>query len=98
MKTIKKLTGHEYAQCHVEIFDSGSIYFFSYQTMIALIAPDEPKGERWLYISHLCSPTTRKQLGWFLKEYCDMRYQTAKDLYYNNERYCLDTGEIESLN
>ena len=93
---IRKLTDHEYAQCHTEIAENGDTYFFSYQTMVAEIRVDEITGWRWLYVHGLYSATTRKQLGWFMREYCDMDYHTAKLIYEDNEWICLDTGEVVS--
>lgn len=96
MTTIKKITNHEYAQCFVEIKDNKDIFFFSYQTLVAEIEKDT-NGERWLKINGLYSMTTRKQLGWFLREYCNLSYQTAKSLYEDGYKLNLDTGEVVEI-
>ena len=91
---IKKITDHEYANCFVEIADNGNVNFWSYSTLVAQIVVDEETGFRWLYVRGLYSMTTRKQLGWFMREYCGLSYQVAKQIYEANEWLCLDTGEV----
>jgi hypothetical protein len=41
--------------------------------------------------------TTRKHLGAFAKEYCHLNYQCLKQLYEDNMRFNLATGEIEEI-
>ena len=89
MTTIKKLTDHRYSQCHVEIMPNGDVYFFSYVTLVCSIESG------WLSCSGTYSQTTRKQIGWFLKEYAPlMNYHNAKFCYQNDCRINIHTGEI----
>ena len=89
MMTIKKLTEHPYSQCHVEITPNGNIYFYSYCTLICCI------DEGWLSCSGLYSMTTRKQIGWFLKEYASsITFQMTKKCVEDNMRINIFTGEI----
>lgn len=92
--TVKKLTKMPYAQAHVEITED-AIALFSYVTKVAEITCDE-HGYRWLEIFGLYSQTTRRHIGAFVKEYCDLTYQDAKRFYEDGDIYCLDTGEVVS--
>lgn len=60
------LKNHKYSQCHVNTYTDGTIEFVSYSTPVVIIRPDD-------YVVGLpafnCSATTRKQVGWFLREY-----------------------------
>jgi hypothetical protein len=73
--TIKKLTKMPYAQAHVEIREN-VINLFSYVTLVATIDADG-----WLYIHGLYSPTTKRHIGAFCKEYANCDYSTAKQIY-----------------
>lgn len=92
---IKKLSRMPYAQAHVEIDADGNAYLFSYVTLVASIVGG------WLEVYGLYSMTTRKHIGAFMAEYVQYpngdhgTYQTAKTLYQNGWRFCVDTGEIE---
>lgn len=91
MMTIKKLTDHRYSQCHVEITDA-AIHFFSYSTLVCSI------DDGWLSCSGLYSMTTRKQIGWFLKEYAPrITFQMVKQCVEDNTMIDINTGEIVSL-
>ena len=86
-----KLKNHPYAQCSVRVLLDGSVVFTSYITDVIYIDKDG-----WLYVSGLYSATTRKQIGWFLKEYVPaLSYQDIKSLYYNNRALNIYTGEIK---
>lgn len=77
---IKKLTDHEYSQCHVNIDDMGGIRFISYVTEVVTISPTG-----WLTCHGLYYPTTRKQIGWFMREYCrPLTFHDAKRCYCDN--------------
>lgn len=73
--TIAKLSSHPYSQCYVVLFDNGTIQLVSYTTPVAEIHPNG-------YVQALpyfnCSATTRKQVGWFLKEYTAITYSYLK--------------------
>ena len=87
-----KLKNHPYAQCSVRVLLDGSIVFTSYNTDVIYI---DKYG--WLYVSGLYSATTRKQIGYFLKEYVpQLSYYDIKCLYYSNHMININTGEIKN--
>ena len=93
MMTIKKLTDHRYSQCHVEIAPNGEIYFFSYVTLVCCI-----DTEGWLECTGTYSQTTRKQIGWFLKEYAPaMTYQMVKQAFADSMAININTAEVVPL-
>ena len=93
MMTIKKLTDHRYSQCHVEIAPDGGVSFFSYVTLVCHI-----DAEGWLECTGTYSQTTRKQIGWFLKEYAPaMNYQMVKQAYQDEMAININTGEVVPL-
>lgn len=61
---IKKLNDHKYAKCHI-VEDENGIAFVSYRTPVILI----DKQNDTVICTGTYSQTTRKQIGWFLKEY-----------------------------
>lgn len=90
---IKKLTTMPYAQAHIEIHEDGSVYLFSYVTLVAHITADG-----WLTVYGLHSATTRKHISAFMREYakpCD--YYTAKLCYTDNKMINIHTGEVMDL-
>lgn len=90
---IKKLTDHTYSQCHVEIDGMGGIRFISYTTEVITISP-----EGWLTCHGLYSPTTRKQIGWFMSEYCrPLTFHDVKRCYCDNIQINTHTGEIRNV-
>ena len=92
MKFIMKLKNHPYAQCAVRVLLDGSVVFTSYNTDVIYIDKDG-----WLYVSGLYSATTRKQIGYFLKEYVPvLTYQDIKMLYYKNLLCNIHTGELKN--
>ena len=89
-----KLKNHPYAQCSVRELIDGSVVFTSYNTDVIYIDKDG-----WLYVSGLYSTTTRKQIGYFLKEYLPaLSYQNIKMLYYKKLLYNIHTGELKTHN
>ena len=51
-----------------------------------------------LYVSGLYSATTRKQIGYFLKEYVpQLNYYDIKCAYYSNHMINIHTGEIKNF-
>ena len=89
MMTIKKLSSHPYSQCHVEIAPNGDVNFFSYATLVCCIESG------WLSCTGLYSATTRKQIGWFLKEYApDITYAMVKQCVEDSMAINTHTGEI----
>ena len=89
-----KLKNHPYAQCSVRVLLDGSVVFTSYNTDVIYIDKDG-----WLYVTGLYSVTTRKQIGYFLKEYVPaLTYQDIKTLYYKTLLCNIHTGELKKLN
>jgi hypothetical protein len=84
----KKLQHHPGAQCYVEITE-GQIDFISYSTLVirATLAPDLEDGTKWLLsCTGTYSQTTRKQIGYFLKEYFgDIYYSDMKSIAGTND-------------
>lgn len=90
---IKKLTDHPSAQCHVEIDGMNGIHFYSYRTEVITVSP---AGWRTCY--GLYSVTTRKQIGWFMREYCSpLTFHDAKRSYTDNIEINIYTGEIRTI-
>ena len=88
-----KLKNHPYAQCLVRVLLDGSVVFTSYNTDVIYIDKDG-----WLYVSGLYSATTRKQIGYFLKEYVPaFTYQFIKMLYYNHLSCNIYTAELKEF-
>lgn len=85
----KKLNAHPYANARVEITPT-AIVFASYSTAVITI-----DANGWASISGLYSMTTRKQIGWFLKEYAPaITYQMMKQCYEQDMMINIHTGEI----
>ena len=83
-----------YAQCGVNIRADGTVDFISYTTRVITITPDG-----WMSCTGTYSPTTRKQIGRFLREYAPLlTYQHAKTAYILDTRINIYTGNTESPN
>ena len=85
----KKLNKMPYAQAKVIITDNGNIILRSYYTDVAMIHSDG-----WLTIHGLYSATTRRHISAFVKEYANISYQLAKDLFLKKMAYNIYTGEV----
>ena len=73
------LKNHAYAQCHIRVHDSGDVDFISYYTRV--ISMVYRNGQRMIECTGTYSQTTRKQIGWFLKEYApDLNYYDMKEI------------------
>lgn len=88
----KKLSNMPYAQAKVVVMSDGTIALRSYYTYVAFIS-----GDGWLSINGLYSATTRKHIGAFMKEYVNASYQLAKQLYNENMKYNIYTGEVAPI-
>lgn len=78
MLEIRKLADHKYSKCHVELLGKG-IDFISYTTPVIYIR--YINGERYVECTGTYSQTTRKQIGYFLKEYApDLNYYDMKSI------------------
>ena len=88
----KKLSAIPYGQAKVRML-SGFYHneLISYQTTVAAI-----RGG-WLYIYGLYSATTRKHISAYVREYANISYQTAKDLYQKKMKYNIYTGEVAPI-
>ena len=81
------------AQCGVMFPENGGVLFMSYTTSVIYI---DDNG--WLTCTGTYSPTTRKQMGRFLKEYAPMiSYQMAKKAYEDEMTINIYTGEVKPL-
>lgn len=87
----KSNNGHNYAATHVRIFDDNTVQLVSYTTVVIEITPDG-----WMTVNGLYSRTTIKHIGWFMRER-DMTYQLAKQLYNDNMKMNVYTGEIKAV-
>ena len=74
------LRNHPYSQCYVRKNDNSSkVDFISYTTRVISIRIED--GVRKVECTGTYSATTRKQIGWFLREYApDLCYQTMKSI------------------
>ena len=77
----KKLTSHPYCQCYVELTpDRTAVRFISYTTLVIEVNINAD-GTREFECMGTFSQTTRKQIGYFLKEYFpDVNYYNMKDI------------------
>lgn len=79
------LSHHQYAQCGV--YDFGDkLEFESYNTTV-IIAEKQDDGTWYVYCTGTYSQTTRKQIGWFLKEFFG-------ELNYYDMKRSAETGEV----
>ena len=82
---LKKLADHKSSQCHVDI-TANVITFISYVTPVIYMSVIN--GKRVIECTGTYSATTRKQIGWFLKEY-------APDLNYYDMKSIVGKGAVE---
>ena len=82
-----KFTDHKYAQAHMEPIPGG-LALYSYTTKVAEVV------DGWLTIHGLYSMTTRRHIGWFMRELGKFDYQLAKRLYEDNKMFNIYTGEV----
>lgn len=83
---IKKFEGHENAQTYM-ITDGENFILVSYTTAVITIS------DGWLHVNGLYSATTRKHIGWFMREF-GFTYQLAKQLFEDNMNFNIYTGEV----
>lgn len=75
MCTKKPIKEHAHANCYVRLYDDGNVVLMSYTTPVIFY----DAGLHTLSCSGLYSATTRKHIGWFLKEYFPtVTYQDIK--------------------
>lgn len=76
--TRTRLNDHKHANCHVEQ-DGNKTTFVSYSTPVIFIIHED--GARFIECTGTYSQTTRKQIGYFLKEYLpEFTYQDMKKI------------------
>ena len=85
---IRKLKYCPYGQAHVET--DGTLTLYSYTTAVIRVTP-----AGWLSCTGLYSATTRRHIGYFLREYYPfLSYHDVKRIYENNQEFNVLTGEI----
>lgn len=72
MRVDEPLADHESAQAGVIFRPNGEIHLYSYATHVCTI-----KGDL-VYCFFNGTATTRKHVGWFMREYAKSYYQVAK--------------------
>ena len=88
-----RLRDMPYAQCGVRFKLDGGITFVSYSTIVI-----EIDAQGWLTCTGTYSPTTRKQIGRFLREYAPrITYHDAKYCYENDMQINVATREERKL-
>jgi len=85
---MRKFKDHPHAQAYITESLDGAQILVSYKTAVA-----EIDCEGWLRINGLYSMTTRKHIGWFMRE-LGFTYQLAKALYVDNKEMNIYTGEV----
>ena len=71
----RPLRDHQYSQCGITHDNSGeTLLFVSYETIVCEISKDG-----WFHLNGVFSVTTSKQIGWFLREWCN-DYSHRRDL------------------
>lgn len=81
--TVRKLTAHASANCRVRVYDNGDLVLQSYATDVIYY----DKAHDRVFCTGLYSMTTRKHIGWFLREYPILRnlsYQDMRNSYDSN--------------
>lgn len=87
--TIRKFNDHKYAQAEIIEYSDGRKELISYVTPVI-----EIDVEGWLKVNGLYSATTRRHIGWFMRE-LGLTYQLAKTLYGDNAEMNIYTGEVK---
>ena len=87
--TIRKFNDHKYAQAEIIEYPDGRKELISYVTPVI-----EIDVEGWLKVNGLYSATTRRHIGWFMRE-LGLTYQLAKTLYGDNAEMNIYTGEVK---
>lgn len=89
-----RLTDHRSANCCVRVYENGDICFQSYATDVLYYV----NATGFLYCTGTYSQTTRKQIGWFLKEYFpNFSYHDAKAAYESDCKINVNVATFLSL-
>jgi hypothetical protein len=88
----KRLEKMPYAQAKVRLL-SGFYHneLISYETIVAAVR------DGWLYIYGLYSQTTRRHISAYVKEYANISYPLARELYEKKMKYNIYTGEVAPI-
>ena len=88
----QKFAGHEQAAAHLVYDERHNIRgLLSYSTIVITV-----DSEGWMTVNGLYSRTTIKHIGWFMRE-IGSSYQTAKQIYIDNYKMNIYTGEVLPL-
>ena len=85
---VRKFEDHPYAQAQVIENDKDNMTLVSYETEVAQLK------NGWLSVSFIRTATTRKHIGWFMRE-LGFTYQLAKQLYNDDKKFNIHTGEVQ---
>lgn len=89
--TTRRLSDHASAQCSIKLFDNGDVVLRSYATDVLYFR----KETNSLICTGTYSATTRKQIGWFLREYFpEISYHDVKRAYDRDEAIIYVSGQI----
>lgn len=88
MQVDAPLSGHESAQAGVIFSIDGAVELWSYATHVCTI-----KGD-YVYCYYNGTTTTRKHIGWFMREYANSYYQVAKMSAVTEKWVNFKTGEV----
>ena len=89
---IKKLREIPYGNAFVEIDEENNCYYlWSYRTLVAKVE------NNWLTVNGLYSMTTRRHIGAFVREYCNLTYELAKRIYQDGYKLDITTGEVVEI-
>lgn len=89
--TTVRFKNHPKAQVWKWVYPDGHITLVSYGTIVA-----DCDSEGWVRIYGLYSATTRRHIGWFMKE-LGLDYQTAKTIHEECVTINRFTGEVKDF-
>lgn len=86
---VHKLSDHKSANCAVKRFANGDLCLRSYNTDVLFYV----KATGMLYCTGTYSPTTRRHIVWFLREYfTGVGYEDIKNAWKKDCKMCVETG------
>ena len=88
---MRPLKSMPYAQARVREWNCGDVDLVSYETTVILVR------DGWLECTGVYSKTTMRHIGKFMREFNFGDYFTARDLYKNNLKMNIYTGEVKSV-
>ena len=87
----RPLKSMPYAQAHEEYHDNGAIILVSYETPAVFVV------DCWLTVTCLCSNTTKRHVGTFMRDHHFGDYALARYLYDKGKKFNIVTGEIAEI-